>query len=104
MRAITERVEEAIRREIIYARGIAVMHRERYLACSQDLRAAQERGDATQARAIIGDLRDVAVGYQAAHCREQAAYARLVRLIAGHGFTDAIDRESQPAPWAPPED
>ncbi len=81
-----DRLETELRHEVIYVRGYAAMHRERYIEYLRDLRKARWSKDYERADAIIDDLRTFAAEARGLQRKGNAAYGRLAGLVAERGF------------------
>lgn len=84
--SVVDRLEKQLRHEVIYVRGYAAMHRERYIEYLRDLRKARWSKDYDRAEWIIDDLRTFAAEARGLQRKGSAAYGRLAGLVAERGF------------------
>lgn len=103
MSEMISRLKDRARKEIRYARGHQVMHRERYMEYIADMREARVCGDGKRQAEIAQDLRDFAGEMWHLMEMQRSAYQRLAGMGAGQakplakGHNTATPDGEQPA-------
>ena len=90
MTDMIEHLKSKARKEIRYAQGYQVMHRERYLEYLSDMHQAREHGDVERQTEIAHDLKSFVGEMWHLMRAQQSAFRRLKGMARGHTQPTAI--------------